>query len=401
MAGRQAEKRGSGEAPLVAHLIHRLAVGGLENGLVNLINLTPPERYRHAVICMTEYTEFRDRICRPDVPVWALHKREGQDPAAYVRLWKLLRRLRPQILHTRTFGVLDGQICAALAGVPGRVHGEHGRSDDRSRFQRYRRRFLRTSVDPLVHHYTAVSHDLASWLVEAAGVSEDRVTLIYNGVDMNRFSPGGTSRAALLPPGFPEGALVIGTVGRMQPVKDQLTLARALLHLLESVPDARHRIRLVMAGDGPLRRQVQDLLGAAGALDLAWLPGERSDIPQIMRALDVFVLPSLSEGTSNTILEAMASGLPVVATRVGGNPELVSEGTTGFLTPPDDPAAMSAALRRYLENPALRLDHGHAARAAVKTRFSLEAMLGGYLGVYDAVLQRTGTRGSLVEGAKQ
>jgi len=178
----------------------------------------------------------------------------------------------------------------------------------------------------------------------------------------------------------------------MQPVKDQVTLVRGFLHALESFPDGRNRLRLVLVGDGPLRDSARELLGAANALDLAWLPGERADVAEIMRGLDVFVLPSLSEGTSNTILEAMGSGLPVIATRVGGNPELVADGSYGFLTPPADPAAISIALCRYLENPGLRIAHGHAARSIAQASFSMESMINGYMTVYDTVLHRTTKR---------
>src|SRR5207237_9166164 len=135
-----------------------------------------------------------------------------------------------------------------------------------------------------------------------------------------------------------------GTVGRMQEVKDQLTLARAFVELLQRSPQAATRLRLVMVGDGPLRKQVADILNQAGWGALAWLPGERDDVPQIMRGFDLFVLPSLAEGISNTILEAMASGLPVVATSVGGNAELVESGRTGQLVPRSDPEAMAHAI---------------------------------------------------------
>jgi glycosyltransferase involved in cell wall biosynthesis len=176
----------------------------------------------------------------------------------------------------------------------------------------------------------------------------------------------------------------------MAAVKDQLTLVRAFLHLLESQADACKRLRLVMVGDGPLREESRKLLCAAGAEHLAWLPGERADIPAIMRGLDVFVLPSLAEGISNTILEAMASGLPVVATRVGGNPELVEEGETGLLVPPADPVQLAEAICTYLTDHAKIVRHGRAGRKRAETEFSIEAMVNGYLAVYDAVL--TGKR---------
>src|SRR5262249_815838 len=168
---------------------------------------------------------------------------------------------------------------------------------------------------------------------------------------------------------------VVGTVGRMHEVKDQLTLVRAFLHMLSTMPQACMWLRLVIIGDGPLREAARQLLRAADAESLAWLPGERQDSPDIMRALDVFVLPSLREGLSNTILEAMASGLPVVATRVGGNPELVADGNTGLLVPPRDPGALANAMSLLLADPRKAQTFGAAGKHRVETEFSLARMV--------------------------
>jgi glycosyltransferase involved in cell wall biosynthesis len=148
----------------------------------------------------------------------------------------------------------------------------------------------------------------------------------------------------------------------------------------------RERLRLVMVGDGPLRAQAQALLDAAGMGHLAWLPGERSDVPELMRGLDAFVLPSLAEGISNTILEAMASALPVIATDVGGNAELVVHGTTGEIVPAADVEAMAASIVRLAGDPARALAMGRAGRALVEQRFSLPAMVGAYQGLYEELL---------------
>ena len=143
----------------------------------------------------------------------------------------------------------------------------------------------------------------------------------------------------------------------------------------------------MLVGDGPLRSECSSLLESANAGNLAWLPGERSDVPELMRSMDLFVLPSLGEGISNTILEAMASGLPVVATRVGGNPELVLEDRTGTLVPASDPDALMQAIHRYLCDPDLAPAYGRAARAHVEASFSWNSMVTGYMGVYDKLLR--------------
>jgi glycosyltransferase involved in cell wall biosynthesis len=173
----------------------------------------------------------------------------------------------------------------------------------------------------------------------------------------------------------------------MQAVKNPLALARSFARAVRSRTRG-HNLRLVMVGDGPQRGDVEAALTEAGVRDLAWLPGERSDIPAIMRGLDCFVLPSLAEGISNTVLEAMASGIPVVATRVGGNPELIDDESTGRLVPSGNDEALTAAMLRYFDDPAAARRHGGAARSAVVRRFSLDRMVQDYRTLYDSTRKR-------------
>ena len=375
------------QAPLIAHVVQHFGVGGLENGMINLLNGMPRGRYRHAVVCLDGYTDFRQRLQRDDVQFFALNKRPGHDLGLYARLFRLLRELRPALVHTRNLSALEAQFVAAAAGVRARVHGEHGRDvfDLHGKNRRYN--LLRRLARPLVGHYIAVSKDLANWLECTVGVAPERITQIYNGVDSERFHPRREARAPIGPDGFITGGeLLIGSVGRMAHVKDFPTLVRAFLRLLADQPELRKQLRLVIIGDGVSRSECLELLHAADAGHLAWLPGERGDVAEIMRALDVFVLPSLGEGISNTILEAMASGLPVVATEVGGNPELVEQGLTGKLVPAGDPAAMAQALLEYASDSGQVQAHGLAARAKIEACFSMAAMVTSYLGVYDRVL---------------
>lgn len=375
--------------PLVAHVIFRLDIGGLENGLVNLLNHMPRETYRHAIVCLTDYTSFRERLRRDDVTLHALHKRPGQDFGWYARLWRCLRALAPDIVHTRNLTTLEAQLPAALCGVRHRVHGEHGWDLGDLHGTRRRHRVLRRALGPLVSRYVAVSRDIARWLEHDLGVAPARVTQVYNGVDTTRFRPEPGARAAVLPEGFAgPDCIVLGAVGRMTGIKDPVTLARAFVGLLATEPDARARLRLVLVGDGPELPAVRAVLAQAGCADLAWLPGARDDVPALLRAFDVYVLSSLNEGISNTILEAMASGLPVVATRVGGNAELVRDEECGLLVPPGDPGTLAVALRRYVRDPLLRGAHARAARARAVADFSMEAMVRGYLSVYDGLLER-------------
>lgn len=374
--------------PLVAHVIYRLGVGGLENGLINLINRMPAERYRHLIVCIDDYTDFRYRITRQDVRVHALHKRPGRDLRLFPRLLGLLRRERPAVVHSRNLAGLDALLPALLAGVRHRVHGEHGRDADDADGTNPRPRRLRRLHRPLVSHYIALSGELERYLRERIGVPPERISRIHNGVDTDRFTPG---RATLPVRGFSDPAcLVLGTVGRLDAVKSQVHLVEAMGLLRERNPRLAPRLRLALVGDGPLRSRVESRVRELGLGDRVWMAGSRDDVHELMRGFDLFVLPSLAEGISNTILEAMACGLPVVATDVGGNPELVEAGRTGLLVPPADPAAMAQAMETYALDADLRRRAGVLARDRAERVFSLDAMVAGYLGVYDRLCETRG-----------
>lgn len=371
--------------PIVAHVIFRLQTGGLENGLVNLINHST-EQYRHIIICLQDYSiEFAQRIQQPDLAIHALHKQEGKDFSIYFRLWRLLRSIQPNIVHTRNLAALEMQGPAALAGVRIRIHGEHGWDIHDPEGKNWRYRWLRRLHRPLIHQYIALSQPIVNYLHENIGVSPPRVRHIYNGVDTGRFFPN--RDRSILPAGFVnEESLVIGTVGRLEIIKDQLTLARSFVNLVHQVPGSGSYLRLVIVGEGSLRSQIEALIAEAGIAHLVWFAGERADIPALLQAMDIFALSSLAEGISNTILEAMATGLPIVATRVGGNPELVADTLTGLLVPAANPEAMAKALATYVHNQGLMEAHGRTARQHVEEKFGINPMIAHYTALYDTLL---------------
>jgi sugar transferase (PEP-CTERM/EpsH1 system associated) len=376
--------------PLVAHVVFRFDTGGLENGVVNLINHLPVDRFRHAVIALTEVTDFRRRVQVPDVRFESLHKGPGHGVRLYPRLWRLFRDLRPDIVHTRNLAALEAVVPAAAAGVAVRIHGEHGRDvedlDGTSRkYQRLRRLYR-----PWVTRYVALSKELERYLVERVHVDAGRIAQIYNGVDSGRFAPAGDAPAGIAgcPFSASQGHWLVGTVGRLQGVKNQTLLARAFVDMLRRRPALRERARLVIVGEGILREPVQQALAEGGALELAWLPGERGDVPDVMRGLNCFALPSLAEGISNTILEAMSSGLPVVATDVGGNAELVTHERSGLIVPGDDVQALSSAIGRLALDVETGKRMGCEGRQDVERRFSLQAMVAAYGGLYERHLLR-------------
>lgn len=369
--------------PLIVHVIHHLVIGGMENGLVNLINHLPESEFRHAVFCIDDHSSFAERIRRRDVPVVDLHRRQRGVWAVRRDLLALCRRMRPRVVHSRGLSGLDALLPARLAGVPRCVHGEHGWDMDNLDGRSRRALWLRRLHSPLVSRYVTVSLDLRRYLEDRVGIAGARIRTICNGVDTDSFAPGPMADDLGLPEDFlREGVLRVGTVGRLQPVKDQATLVAAVAHLRQSLPASRERLRLILVGDGPCRDALAEQVRSLGLQDAVWFAGASSRVRDWLRAFDVFVLPSLNEGISNTMLEAMASGLPTLVTPVGGNVELLREGVSGEAFAPGDVPALAGLLQRYLEQPERRLAQGRGARELAESSFSLRSMVASYHALY-------------------
>lgn len=377
----------SDSRPLIIHIVYSFDVGGLENGIVNLINRMPVERFRHMVVALSYCSPaFCQRIQRSDVEFVSINKGAGHGFRLYPKIYRMLRQLKPAVVHTRNLAALEMVVPAWLAGVPLRLHGEHGwdNSDPDGRSRKYR--LLRKLYSPFVSKYVALSRTIESYLVERVGIEAGRIRRICNGVNSDRFVPASMRREIAGSPFNDPGLFVFGTVGRQQAVKDQATLVRAFAMFLRANPEAPKRARLILVGDGPLAGSLADLVKSEGLDGLVWMAGERSDVPEIMRGLDVFVLPSQAEGISNTLLEAMASGLPVVATAVGGNPELVVDQETGLLVPALDTQSMGAAFDVLFNDLVRARSMGAAGRERVLANFSMDAMMGSYLALYEGKL---------------
>ena len=388
------------QAPLIVHLVYRFGVGGLENGIVNLVNRMPSRRWRHAIVALTEVSsEFAKRIERDDVRCIELSKRPGHLVRDYPRLYRILKDLDPAIVHTRNLAALEAVVPAWAAGAPVRIHGEHGWDIQDPEGKRQRYRHVRRLYRPFVSRYIALSRHLEEYLERQIGIPSERISQIYNGVDSDRFHPAGEGRARIegCPFGGP-GEWLVGAVGRMEAIKNPLNLVHAFIRAREIDAAAATRLRLVMVGDGALRAEAERVAERAGVLDRVWFAGDRADVPDIMRGLDCFALPSLAEGVSNTILEAMASGLPVVATRVGGNSELVESGMTGTLVPPANSDALAQAMLGYLNDRGLARRHAKAAMRVVESRFSLVRMVADYARVYEHALAAVGSPVPPVDG---
>ncbi len=382
----------------LVHVIHRLDTGGMENGLVNLVNRLPPDRFRHTIVPLSETGPIASRITNPEVRIEALRLRPGPLARALPRLWRLFRRLGPSIVHTRNVGTLEAQIAALLAGVPVRIHGEHGWEVHdligSSASLLRTRRLLRS----LVHAQIALSTPTFAYLRDRVGVPEARLHSICNGVDTQRFRPRetGASAESIASSGIGSdpSPIVIGYVGRLADVKNPMLLIDALerLHIqLESEDSGlAKRLLLRIVGDGPLAETLRKRIARSPIGSAIELVGSRDDVDRCMRDLDVYALPSLAEGISNTLLEAMATGLPCIATSVGGNTELLEDGVCGTLVATNDAEAMAKALGRYARDPRLRTQHGTRARARAVERFAIDRMIADYESLYTKLLLQRG-----------
>ncbi len=366
--------------PLVMHLAYALDVGGLETLLVDCINKMPA--YRHVVVCLTRSSSFADRITQPGVEVYALNKAPGLGLGTHVAFWKLARKLRPTILHTYNLAAMEYALTAAAAGVPVRVHAEHGRDTSDPQGLNPKHNFLRRRLSPFIDCYVPVSEDLNQWLGKVVKIAAAKTLFIKNGVDTDKYQPGARGAGA---PWGPEH-FVIGTVARISDIKNHRGLVDAFIRLRTMLP--AHALRLSIIGDGPLLPALREQVAAAGLQDVVWLPGARSDVAQLVPEFSVFALPSLAEGTPVSLLEAMACALPVVASNVGGIPEVVTEQVEGSLVPPQDTEALAQALARYVQAPALAEQHGRAGRARIVQQYSMAAMVTAYSTLYQRLCRQ-------------
>ena len=375
------------QAPLVVHLIYRLDFGGLENLMVERINRMPAQAYRHAIVCLTDYTDFSKKITREGVTLHALHKRPGQSPGTHLALYRLLRELRPAILHSYNLSAIEYAPAALLAGVPIRINGAHGRDAADPHGRNRKHNFLRRAMIPFYDCCYANSRDMLEWNRDVIGVPAHKSCLLGNGIDTDKYHPRDSGERA---PGSPFGpeCIVIGSVGRVEDVKNHAGLVDAFVQLRAALPQLAARLRLAIVGEGVRLAALRAQADAAGIGELVWLPGARTDVAALLRSFDIFAMASIAEGTPGSALEAMASGLPVVGTRVGGLPEVIEEGVTGALVPARDAAAMAAALAAYAADPELARRHGAAGRERVLRKYNMTAMVAAYQSLYDSLCER-------------
>jgi sugar transferase (PEP-CTERM/EpsH1 system associated) len=357
----------------VAQVVNSLEVGGLEKVVVNLINHVDKDFFDPLLFCLRDGGALvGDAHCG----VETFGKTEGFSFTLPFRLARSFRRHKVDIVHCHNFGpVVYGAGAARLAGAPRVIYTIHGRATSGRRKQRMLERM--GWIDRVV----PVSEDARKIVLRNSRLAPEKVRTIINGIDVALFERDIDRRTMRNELGVPDDAAVFGIVARLTAAKDHHVLFEAFARLVERAPGAV----LLVVGDGERAAELHALVQRLAVHDRIKFLGQRHDIPEILGALDAFVLSSHSEGLSVTLLEAMAAGLPIIATRVGGNTEVVLADETGLIVPPMDPAALETAMMRLIDHPESGRKMGLKGRERVKERFSVDKMVCEYQALYSEV----------------
>lgn len=375
----------------MAHVIATLGVGGAEKQMALLLRGLDRERFRPLLACTTRAGPLVEGLAGSGVEVTVLGKRGPVDPILLWRLRAFLRRRRPDLVHTWMFTANTwGRLGAVLAGAPPVIASERCVDLWKGPLHRGLDRLLARRTRRVVANSEAV----ARFVIEREGIPAERVRVIPNGLDPAdalrlRPIPPGEIRALRRALGVPEEALVVADVSRFDAKNDLLTWTRVVERLVARRP----RLVALLAGGAAsaverrYARRVEDALSAPGLAGRVRLLGVRRDLERLLPASDLFLHTSTMEGFPNCVMEAMAAGLPVVATRAGGTEELVAEGETGLLAPVGDVEALAGNALRLLDDAGLRRRLGEAGARRVRDRFSLARMLQATQDLYDEVLR--------------
>lgn len=363
----------------ILHVVSRLGLGGTEHGVLKLLRGLASEEFEHFICAVRGIdSAFAERVS-PGVKVYSVGDSKPGFRFPLLRLARLMRELRPHIVHSRNFGALDAIPAARLAGVPVAIHSEHGYELEFVAGLPLRRRLVCRAVFPMADALLAVTQELRKFHSHQSWMKEDRFRVIYNGVDTQRFFPRGEAVRRRGVQGVPADRIVIGSIGRLVAIKDHRTLLKAAERLLSKEKD----IHVLIVGTGPELENLQTYSRQSDLLkDRVSFAGSSDNVPELLSAMDIFVLPSICEGLSNTILEAMASGVPVIAGRAGGNPEIISEEHYGMLFTPRDDAGLAEQIAQLADNAQLRTALGTAGRNHIIQNFSLAGMIVQYRRLY-------------------
>ena len=364
----------------VMHLLANLNVGGMENGVVNLANHIDDSKFSMSICCLNTEGPLRGRL-REDIKVFNMQQKPGKAFSLYIRLARLLMAERVDIVHTHnSYTALYGIPAARILHGPIVIHGEHGISDCTNGYRRY----IKKLVLVLSHWVTTVSDGIGEDVESLWGTPSEKITVVPNGVDQEKYSRRELRTYVVNGSRKTKDGIILGAVGRLTDEKNYPLLLAAVKQVIQSVPNTR----LIIIGDGPLRTVLESKareLSISGSVDFL---GERTDVPELLNVMDMFILASYSEGMANCLLEAMAVGLPVIASDIKGNIEIVVDQKTGFLFQSGDQSALVDKIIRLIGNPLLRKQFGEAGMGRVDKLFSIGKMVENYERLYAELMMR-------------
>jgi glycosyltransferase involved in cell wall biosynthesis len=358
----------SGRPIKVLFVVPDMRVGGAERHVTTLLPRLDPERFAPSVVCIGKEGELFGDLLAAGIDARALHLEGKRHAARALReLISITRRERPDVVVVRSYNAETlGRIAARAAGVEHTIMWVHNIGDPKPRSA------VRTTVDRALTRWTSAYFGVAEaqrrYLVDELGYPDDKIRIIHNGVDPALFDVN-TDRGVLAEFGWAEDDPVVGILAELSPIKDHGSFLKAARIVIDEMP----RARFLIVGDGECRAQLETLCAELRITSNVHFAGVRRDVARLLRAIDVFALSSVTvECFSIALLEAMACARPAVCTAVGGIPEMINDGVTGYLVPPTDPQQLAARLTDLLSNPQLARRMGRAGRDRVEAEFSLD-----------------------------
>jgi glycosyltransferase involved in cell wall biosynthesis len=366
----------------VLHITFDMGIGGTEQVIRNLVtgDKWPECGVQHHLCCIeSPLGTWGCELQRSGVPVDVFQRKPKLDWSLVCQIHRIIQRRRIHIVHAHqytpfTYGFLASRLTPAKV-----IFTEHGRFYPDS--STLKRRTVNRLMFPFVNKITAISEATKQALVDHEAIPSSRIDVIYNGIHTLPASPIEEQAQLRTELGIPQNALIFGTIARFDPIKNQTLMIRGFAEALKKYP----HLRLVLVGDGPERTTLNELVAHLGITDQVIFVGYQPHPHRYVHLFDVFLLTSLSEGTSMTLLEAMSAGKPCIVSAAGGNPEIVSHNKTGLVFPNNDQAAYVAALHRLIENENDRLTMSAEAISVFDTHFTAKVMQHRFLDIYQTL----------------
>jgi L-malate glycosyltransferase len=382
--------------PVICQLVHTLNVGGAEL-LARQFADAARDQFDFVFVCLDEAGEMAGDLAGRGYGVEVLERRPGLDLGCAWRLGRVLRKNGVELIHAHQYAPFFYAMLARAMGVRRLpiIFTEHGR--DYPDYPRPKRKLANRLLMRQLDRPIAVGNCVRDALIQNEGLPPDRVEVIYNGVDVSRYDPQRSLREAVRKElGYEQGEILVMQVARLNWLKDHPTALAAMAQLAKDCPQAR----LMLVGDGEERPALEKLTDELGLRSVVRFLGTRSDVARLLQAADIFLLSSISEGIPLTIIEAIATGLPCVATRVGGIAEVIVAGETGRLADARDADALAERLRELIGEPDRARGMGAAGRIRAEQNFSDTAMHASYGKIYGELLNRKG-QPQLASGRRQ